>query len=196
MKKLKFTFKNAAGEELAGLLELPENPKAFALLAHCFTCGKDLKGAARIARKLTENAIAVLRFDFTGLGNSEGDFSNTNFSSNTVISALIRQARELPAELYKTLTWDRGAEMTSHTRFTVATDIQIYFCDPQSPWQRGSNENTNRLLRQYFPKGTDLSVHSQQRLNSVARQLNERPRKTLDYESPAERFNKCVASIG
>ncbi|ELO0972891.1 alpha/beta hydrolase family protein [Raoultella ornithinolytica] len=82
MKKLKFTFKNAEGEELAGLLELPENPKAFALLAHCFTCGKDLKGAARIARKLTENSIAVLRFDFTGLGNSEGDFSNTNFSSN------------------------------------------------------------------------------------------------------------------
>ncbi len=95
----------------------------------------------------------------------------------TVISALIRQARELLVELYKTLTWDRGAEMTGHTRFTVATDIQIYFCDPQSPWQRGSNENTNRLLRQYFPKGTDLSVHSQQRLNSVARQLNERPRK-------------------
>ncbi|ARA75349.1 IS30 family transposase [Pectobacterium brasiliense] len=114
----------------------------------------------------------------------------------TVISALIKQARELPAELYKTLTWDRGVEMTSHTRFTVATDIQVYFCDPQSPWQRGSNENTNRLLRQYFPKGTDLSVHSQQRLNSVARQLNERPRKTLDYESPAERFNQCVASIG
>lgn len=78
MKKLKFTFKNAEGEELAGLLELPENPKAFALLAHCFTCGKDLKGAARIAKKLTENSIAVLRFDFTGLGNSEGDFSNTN----------------------------------------------------------------------------------------------------------------------
>ena len=97
----------------------------------------------------------------------------------TVISALIRQARELPAELYKTLTWDRGAEMTSHIRFTVATDIQVYFCDPQSPWQRGSNENTNRLLRQYFPKGTDLSVHSQQRLNSVARQLNERP-KTMN----------------
>jgi IS30 family transposase len=113
----------------------------------------------------------------------------------TVISALIKQARELPAELYKTLTWDRGAEMTNHTRFTVATDIQVYFCDPQSPWQRGSNENTNRLLRQYFPKGTDLSVHSQERLNSVARQLNERPRKTLDYESPAERFNQCVASI-
>jgi IS30 family transposase len=114
----------------------------------------------------------------------------------TVILALIKQARELPVELYKTLIWARGAEMTSHTRFTVVTDIQVYFCDPQSPWQRGSNENTNRLLRQYFPKGTDLSVHSQQRLNSVARQLNERPRKTLSYESPAERFNQCVASIG
>ncbi|CAX53581.1 Integrase [Erwinia billingiae Eb661] len=115
--------------------------------------------------------------------------------TSTVISALIRQAQSLPAELYKTLTWDRGAEMTNHIMFTVATDIQVYFCDPQSPWQRGSNENTNRLLREYFPKGTDLSVHSQQRLNSVARQLNERPRKTLDFESPAERFNRCVASI-
>ncbi|HIE0441691.1 TPA: IS30 family transposase [Proteus mirabilis] len=112
----------------------------------------------------------------------------------TVIAALIKQAQQLPSELYKTLTWDRGVEMTNHAVFTVATDIQVYFCDPQSPWQRGSNENTNRLLRQYFPKGTDLSVHSQQRLNSIARQLNERPRKTLGYESPAERFNQCVAS--
>lgn len=119
----------------------------------------------------------------------------TDNKASTVISALIRQAQSLPAELYKTLTWDRGAEMTNHIMFTVATDIQVYFCDPQSPWQRGSNENTNRLLREYFPKGTDLSVHSQQRLNSVARQLNERPRKTLDFESPAERFNQCVASI-
>jgi len=114
----------------------------------------------------------------------------------TVIAALIKQAQQLPSELYKTLTWDRGVEMTNHAVFTVATDIQVYFCDPQSPWQRGSNENTNRLLRQYFPKGTDLSVHSQQRLNSIARQLNERPRKTLGYESPAERFNQCVASTG
>nr|WP_282564159.1 IS30 family transposase [Providencia rettgeri] len=112
----------------------------------------------------------------------------------TVIAALIKQAQQLPAELYKTLTWDRGVEMTNHAVFTVATDIQVYFCDPQSPWQRGSNENTNRLLRQYFPKGTDLSVHSQQRLDSIARQLNERPRKTLGYESQAERFNQCVAS--
>ena len=113
----------------------------------------------------------------------------------TVIKALIKQSKKLPSELYKTLTWDRGAELTNHKDFTIATDIQVYFCDPKSPWQRGSNENTNRLLRQYFPKGTDLSVHSQQKLSQVARQLNERPRKTLNYQSPAERFNQCVASI-
>ncbi len=115
--------------------------------------------------------------------------------SETVINALIKQAHKLPRELYKSLTWDRGSEMADHRRFTLATDINVYFCDPQSPWQRGSNENTNRLLRQYFPKGTDLSVHSQARLNAVARRLNERPRKTLEYETPAERFNACVASI-
>jgi len=116
--------------------------------------------------------------------------------TETVINALIKQAHKLPRELYQSLTWDRGSEMADHQRFTLATDIKVYFCDPQSPWQRGSNENTNGLLRQYFPKGTDLSVHSQSKLNAVARQLNERPRKTLGFETPAERFNACVASIG
>jgi IS30 family transposase len=119
-----------------------------------------------------------------------------NKDTQTVISALIKQAKKLPRELYKSLTWDRGKELTDHRRFTLATDIEVYFCDPQSPWQRGSNENTNGLLRQYFPKGTDLSVHSQAHLNKVARQLNERPRETLQFETPAERFNTCVASTG
>ena len=114
--------------------------------------------------------------------------------TETVISALIKHAHRLPTELYKSLTWDRGKEMADHQRFTLATNIDVYFCDPQSPWQRGSNENTNRLLRQYFPKGTDLSVHSQATLNKVARELNERPRETLEFETPAERFNACVAS--
>jgi IS30 family transposase len=119
-----------------------------------------------------------------------------NKDTESVVSALIKQAHKLPRELYKSLTWDRGKELADHKRFTVATDIDVYFCDPRSPWQRGSNENTNGLLRQYFPKGTDLSVYSQAHLNKVARQLNERPRKTLGFETPAERFNACVASIG
>jgi IS30 family transposase len=114
--------------------------------------------------------------------------------SKTVINALIKQAHKLPRELYKSLTWDRGSEMAEHLRFTLDTDIKVYFCDPRSPWQRGSNENTNGLLRQYFPKGMDLSNIHQNRLNAVARQLNERPRKTLDFRTPAERFNQCVAT--
>ena len=120
----------------------------------------------------------------------------TGKDTQTVVSALIKQARKLPAELYKSLTWDRGKELSDHRRFSLETDIDVYFCDPRSPWQRGSNENTNGLLRQYFPKGTDLSVYSQADLNRVARQLNERPRKTLGFETPAEKFNACVASTG
>ena len=116
--------------------------------------------------------------------------------TDTIVNALIKHAQKLPHELYKSLTWDRGKEMADHKRFTLATDIKVYFCDPQSPWQRGSNEHTNGLLRQYFPKGIDLSAYSQAKLNAVARRLNERPRKTLNYETPAERFNQCVASIG
>jgi IS30 family transposase len=117
-----------------------------------------------------------------------------NKETQTVVSALIKQAKKLPTDLYRSLTWDRGKELAAHQQFTLATDIDVYFCDPQRPWQRGSNENTNGLLRQYFPKGTNLSVHSQAELNKVARQLNERPRKTLEFEMPAERFNACVAS--
>jgi IS30 family transposase len=116
--------------------------------------------------------------------------------TETVVNALIKNARKLPLELYKSLTWDRGKELADHKRFTLATQIQVYFCDPQNPWQRGSNENTNGLLLQYFPKGLDLSTYSQAKLNEVARRLNERPRKTLDYETPAQRFHQVVASTG
>jgi len=120
----------------------------------------------------------------------------TGKDTETVINALIKNARKLPQELYQSLTWDRGKEMAAHKRFTLATDIKVYFCDPRSPWQRGTNENTNGLLRQYFPKGNDLSGYSQATLNAVARKLNERPRKTLTYETPAERFSQSVAATG
>lgn len=117
-----------------------------------------------------------------------------NKDTQSVMTALIKQSKKLPRELHRSLTWDRGTEMSGHRHFTLATEIEVYLCDPQSPWQRGTNENTNRLLRQYFPKGTDLSVYSQAKLSAVARQLNERPRKTLDYKTPAERFQACVAA--
>lgn len=112
--------------------------------------------------------------------------------TTSVVSALIRQVRNLPAELRQTLTWDRGMEMAQHKEFTVATDVQVFFCDPQSPWQRGTNENTNRLLRQYFPKGSELSGHSQSDLDLIALRLNQRPRKTLGYRSPAEQFQEVL----
>lgn len=112
--------------------------------------------------------------------------------SKSIVDALARAVQNLPAELRRSLTWDRGTEMAQHKRFTVATDAQVYFCDPHSPWQRGSNENTNGLLRQYFPKGTDLSTHSQQRLNEVARELNERPRETLGFRTPAAKLAEVL----
>ena len=113
--------------------------------------------------------------------------------TNTVVSALTRHVRRLPASLRRSLTWDRGKEMASHQVFTVATNVKVYFCDPQSPWQRGTNENTNRLLRQYFPKGTDLSCHLQSDLDKVAMRLNQRPRKTLGFQTPADKLRATVA---
>jgi len=113
----------------------------------------------------------------------------------SVVTALAKQVRKLPAELRRSLTWDRGMELAGHKRFTVATDIQVYFCDPQSPWQRGTNENTNGLLRQYFPKGTDLSQYSQVDLNKIALRLNQRPRKTLGFHTPAAKLEASVALI-
>lgn len=111
-----------------------------------------------------------------------------------VAAALARQIQTLPAQLRRSLTWDRGRELAAHRQFTLATDVQVYFCDPHSPWQRGSNENTNGLLRQYFPKGTDLSTYSQAALNRIARELNERPRKTLGFDTPAVILAQSVAS--
>ena len=116
--------------------------------------------------------------------------------TRSVVRALTKQVQRLPAELWKSLTWDRGLEMAAHKEFSIATDVQVYFCDPQSPWQRGTNENTNRLLRQYFPKRADLSACSQAHLNRTARQLNQRPRKTLGFRSPAEVLNESVALTG
>jgi IS30 family transposase len=112
----------------------------------------------------------------------------------TVTKALTKKIRELPVELRRSLTWDRGSEMAAHKEFAIATDMQVYFCDPRSPWQRGSNENTNGLLRQYFPKGMDLSNISQARLNHVARELNERPRETLNWRTPWQALRETVAS--
>ncbi|MBZ5696387.1 MAG: IS30 family transposase [Acidobacteriia bacterium] len=111
-----------------------------------------------------------------------------------VVAALSRHVRKLPATLRRSLTWDRGLEMAKHKAFTVATDVKVYFCDPQSPWQRGTNENTNLLLRQYFPRGTDLSAYSQAQLDQVALRLNQRPRKTLGFQTPASKLRASVAS--
>lgn len=114
----------------------------------------------------------------------------------SVVGALSKQVRKLPSNLRRSLTWDRGPELASHKDFTVATDVKVYFCDPQSPWQRGTNENTNRLLRQYFPDGMDLRKFTQQDLNRIAQRLNQRPRKTLGFRTPADMLSISVASTG
>jgi IS30 family transposase len=117
-------------------------------------------------------------------------------NTEAVVDALIRAVRKLPTALRKSLTWDRGAELARHATFTVATDVKVYFCDPSSPWQRGSNENTNGLLRQYYPKGKDLSTVSQAQLDTVARKLNTRPRKTLNWKTPAYILESSVSMTG
>ena len=116
--------------------------------------------------------------------------------AKTVMMALKKHIHKLPAELRRSLTWDRGSEMAQHKALSMATDVHVYFCDPRSPWQRGSNENTNGLLRQYLPKGTDLSQHSQVHLNKIAQRLNQRPRKTLGFQTPADRLQASVAITG
>lgn len=112
--------------------------------------------------------------------------------TQSVVAAVIKQVNKLPIELRRSLTWDRGTEMALHAAFTVATDVKVYFCDPRSPWQRGTNENTNGLLRQYFPDGTELSQFTQAQLNGVARRLNQRPRKTLAFRTPADTFQEAL----
>jgi IS30 family transposase len=119
-----------------------------------------------------------------------------NQRAETVRTAIVAQITTLPEHLRRSLTWDQGHEMAQHAQFTVDTGIAVYFCDPRSPWQRGSNENTNGLLRQYFPKGTPLSGHSQEHLDAVAAQLNGRPRQTLDWMKPSEKLNELLATTG
>ena len=121
---------------------------------------------------------------------------NGDRSANAVDAAMRKAIVTLPDELRRSITWDQGAEMANHRSFTISTGIPIYFCDPHSPWQRGSNENTNGLLRQYLPKGTDLSKVTTAQLRSIQRSLNTRPRKTLGYLTPSEKFAELIAATG
>ncbi|GAB2525203.1 IS30 family transposase [Nocardiopsis aegyptia] len=154
-------------------------------------------------KKLSAERVAYLQLMKQGYSNTEacrtvgvdprtGRKWRNGRSAEQVRDALAATVQTLPRHLVRSVTWDQGSEMAAHHEFTAATDIPVYFCDPASPWQRGSNENTNGLLRQYFPKGTDLSVHSAGHLEAVAVQLNGRPRKTLGWDTPAERLAKLL----
>jgi IS30 family transposase len=134
----------------------------------------------------------VARRWFQGLFGLDPCASNDRLDYRLGVGALAKHVRRLPAVLRRSLTWDRGKEMAGHKAFTIATDVKVYFCDPRSPWQRGSNENTNGLLRQYFPKGKDLSVYSQAYLNKIAQRLNQRPRLTLGFECPEDRLRAVL----
>jgi IS30 family transposase len=172
-------FIQARGALKKELLQYLRRPRAMRRSRHSKLKGKGLGQIATLVERHTRYVMLV---------------RVPSKDTRTVINALIKQAHKLPRELYKSLTWDRGAEMADHQKFSLATDVKVYFCDPQHPWQRGSNENTNGLLRQYFPKGMDLSNIHQNRLNAVARRLDERPRETLQFRTPAEKFSECVAS--
>jgi IS30 family transposase len=145
-----------------------------------------------IIGKLTKSAIVTLverTTRYLMMIALEGDHK-----AETVAAAMAVQIQQLPTQLCRSITWDQGKEMANHAEFTIATDIDVYFCDPHSPWQRGTNENTNGLIRQYLPKGTDLSIHSQADLDKITDELNGRPRKTLGYMTPSETFNELVAT--
>ena len=185
------------------MLIADDDPAIVRLLAdRCASVGFDVETAANGIQATGTGNIAV-----TGTGgNDRGVTVETERQSRfvlivkvpdkqteNVVTALIKAVRKLPVSLRRSLTWDRGTELANHAQFTVATDVQVYFCDPSSPWQRGSNENTNGLLRQYYPKGMDLSGVSQARLDTVARKLNTRPRETLHWKTPAYMLRTTVS---
>jgi len=183
----KYSAKGDTRGQIAGLVSISERPAAAEDRAVPGHWEGDLLAGSKNTHILT---LVERRSRFVQLVKVGGK------DSDTVVRALTRHVQRLPKGVMESLTWDRGIEMAKHQLFTVATNVQVYFCDPQSPWQRGSNENTNGLLRQYFPKYTDLSTFTQQELDAVALRLNTRPRETLGWITPAEKLASSVATTG